>query len=90
MGIFRDTVGPREIIIPEQRYKSCSGCKYYEYKLLKSGMDPVYHSVCNHPEIAEKNIGAKRISDYKNPVETPEWCPFLQIQNQVETINTEI
>ncbi len=51
--------GPTEIIIPERKYLSCVGCKYYDQHLWKSGIYPIYKYNCLYKEnniILESNI----------------------------------
>jgi hypothetical protein len=73
--------GPHEVIIPSTRFTSCSGCKYFNRRLVKSGRNPIYASNCEHPEIREevKRFGFEGNLQENNLgiVETPNWCPYL-------------
>jgi len=78
--------GPQQIIIPEQKFMSCSRCKYFSNDLLKSGKNPKYKSNCNHPSIAENkslNLFCGNLHENLNRiVETPTWCPFLKTESK--------
>jgi hypothetical protein len=76
--------GPKEVIIPEQKFLSCQSCDHYHHTMVKSGMHPIYKSDCRHPELPEKNLvfnfehGNLSGTNISGMVETPKWCPFLQ------------
>jgi len=73
--------GPREVIIPEIKYLSCSGCKYLEHRMAKSGHDPIYVDNCIHPESEKSGTffrGNLNRGIIINGIDTPEWCPFLK------------
>jgi hypothetical protein len=80
--------GPRKVVIPRQEYLSCSGCKYYDHHMLRSGMHPIYESVCIHP--ATFTSIPRQLPDMVRDAETPDWCPFRLVQNQVDTVKTEM
>ena len=80
--LFKDGptfVKERQITIPA--YTTCNRCKFYEHHMFKSGMDPIYRDMCEHPEALCKgsmfhgNLSSDPIHHY---VVTPEWCPFLK------------
>lgn len=71
------------ITIPEQRFKSCSGCKFLERKMIRSGRDPVYANNCEHPQNYNRIYrfsGGNLTETEKGYVLTPDWCPFLKKQ----------
>ena len=91
---WRDSLkeGPTEV--PEHKivvkgYITCSGCKYYNMHMLKSGNHPIYGHGCTHPEVQSGNFAMFRGNleeDYDGIVHTPEWCPFLKNKsNESET-----
>jgi len=43
---MEENYGPKLEVIPEQRYYTCHGCKYYQHMIIKSGFRPEYDSVC--------------------------------------------
>ena len=61
-------------------YRSCSGCKFHDRKMLMSGLDPVYEHFCKHPNVSDDGplsdlLGRDRLigrSDH-----TPGWCPLI-------------
>lgn len=68
-------LGPKEVVIPEQRYLSCDGCKFYEDKLIVSGHNPKFGYFCYNPCIPEENkLGYGNLHDGDR---TPNWCPYL-------------
>jgi hypothetical protein len=71
--------GPQLMIIPEKRYYSCWGCKYYNFKMMQSGLHPIYRDSCKLlPEHIYSDI---------NQSETPDNCPFLTQQKREDKIN---
>lgn len=66
--------GPKEVIVPEQRYMSCCGCVYYKRQMMKSGMNPVYESRCMH---MDRGAYGKKLSDWMGRMETPPDCPVI-------------
>lgn len=83
--------GPSVVIVPEQKYTTCIGCKYYEYKLTISGRNPVYASNCIHTlTLRSFSVYGNLDQGYNGIVETPTWCPFKNPQILVDTVNTEI
>lgn len=84
--------GPQQVVIPEQRYWSCMTCKYYEYRMLKSGMNPEYESVCKKLDMYGKEVDTNStgypfflfvLTDEK----TPQQCPFLKSTERDQKIN---
>lgn len=72
--------GPREVVIPEQRYMSCGGCKYYNHKMVRSGLQPEFVTFCNHPSFEEYANFFQKVRELSSPFQemrTPEWCPFI-------------
>lgn len=74
--ISKDKEGPELVTIPATTFYSCSGCKFYEYGMIKSGMHPIYRHNCNHSK------GPAGVFDPGNLFNdhTPPWCPFLFAQ----------
>lgn len=75
--------GPQKVNIPQQSFTSCSGCKFLDHRLVKSGRDPIYRNDCVHPENGQSK--AFKLSFTGNLHEnsigiivTPDWCPFLK------------
>ena len=63
-------------IIPEQKHKSCSGCKWFKHYMLKSGLDPIYAYNCDH-EKASLNYSMKgNLQNFGSKIITPDWCPI--------------
>lgn len=87
--VYRNNEGPQKITIPQQGFTTCSGCKFYDKQMVRSGRDPAYRHNCTHPEngqdkkfklsftgnLEENNLGI---------VETPNWCPFLKLKQNEE------
>lgn len=72
--------GPKEIIIPEQRFMSCYGCEYHSHRMVMSGRDPKYADDCNHPKFPIP-IGVMRgnlSKDIDGHIKTPRMCPFVK------------
>lgn len=89
----RDNEGPQQITIPQQSFTTCSGCKYFSRKLVRSGRDPVYRCDCTHPDNGQDK--AFKLSFTGNLIEndigvvvTPEWCPFLKPKENEEAKTT--
>lgn len=68
------------VIIPEQKYKSCYGCKYYENRMLKSGLDPLYMDNCTHSNSPMNYNMRGNLVNMFGRVETPEWCPIGEMK----------
>jgi hypothetical protein len=75
--------GPKETIIPEQRFYSCSGCQYYSRSMVKSGMHPIYKSTCSH-------LSIDIFLNMFHVPETPDGCLFLQSKIRDDKINKVI
>lgn len=75
--------GPSEVIIPEQRYISCYGCKWYDRRLYRSGKNPLYKQTCTNKDrpIYAEEIGGIRMA------ETPDWCPIIKQNNETNKNN---
>ncbi len=74
--------GPRLLVIPEQRYYSCLGCKYYNNRMMESGINPVYKESCTLMASAITKMYT-RIDGGK----TPDNCPFLTSTKREDRIN---
>jgi hypothetical protein len=72
-----EQVGPKTEHIPAKTYQSCSGCKFYDYHMMRSGKNPLYALDCRHPEIQEqkKYDGMFGIGNLGSNREAPDWCP---------------
>lgn len=77
--------GPREVIIPEQKIISCSGCIHFSRNMVKSGFNPIYESKCN---ILSPPFG-RRINEHPflRYFVVDDECPFLKSFKRDETIN---
>ena len=81
--------GPRKIKIPSQKYTSCSGCKFHDQQLVRSGRDPIYKHDCTHPDSGHKKgfklsfIGNLEENEV-GIVVTPDWCPILKPKQNEE------
>jgi hypothetical protein len=63
-------------VIPEQKYKSCYGCKWYKHYMMKSGRDPIYAHNCDHPDAPGNYDFRGNLIFIFGKVETPDWCPI--------------
>jgi hypothetical protein len=70
--------GPKEIVIPEQRFLSCYGCEFHKVELIKSGKNPVRADNCTHPEfpIKSNTLSGNLTRSKDDHIETPSGCPF--------------
>lgn len=73
--------GPKEVVIPEQRYLSCHGCKFYAYRMLISGLDPKYGNSCENPHIPDMHR-LNVPTNLRNGDKTPYWCPYLNTEEK--------
>ena len=82
--MYGDREGPSEIIIPEQRYMSCGGCKYFTYDLVKSGHHPIHAHNCTHESAPPKGgfYGGNLTEGIYNEVHPGSWCPFVNKEEQ--------
>ena len=85
--------GPKEIVIPEQRFLSCYGCDFHKSQLVRSGRDPEYAHNCTHPEFKGVKPSFNRVfsgnlsKDIDGHIKTPVgYCPFLK--NERDTAGT--
>lgn len=79
--MYPNNEGPQSVKIPEQNVVTCSGCKYHDHKLVRSGRDPVYRDDCVHPENGQdKAFKLSFTGNLKKNMTgfiiTPDWCPF--------------
>jgi hypothetical protein len=74
--------GPHLTVIPEKRYYSCWGCKYYQHQMIQSGMNPIYRESCTLMPDASTQMYST-IDGGK----TPDNCPFLTQQKREDKIN---
>lgn len=58
--------------------KVCSGCKWHEVTMIRSGRPALYHHYCHHPSIAEKSTNLETDRFIGQSPETPQWCPAPQ------------
>lgn len=77
---FGEEIGPREVVIPEQRFYSCMGCKYYSHTMVRSGMHPIYSTTCKKLDTFGKEVSEDDIvlENYRIGERTPDCCPFLK------------
>lgn len=74
--------GPQPISIPEESFQSCSGCKYFEQHMVRSGRNPDYSYHCMHPDIKKEKgsladyFNGNLQKDFRGWVKTPDWCPY--------------
>ena len=83
--------GPQQVVIPEQRYWSCFSCKHYDHRMIHSGMNPQYESVCKKLDMYGKEISREGpFPFFLFPLEdgkTPQQCPFLKSTERDKKIN---
>lgn len=81
---YGDNEGPQKTTIPQQSFTTCSGCKYFSRKLVKSGRNPIYASTCEHPESKKDGTyyRGNLTENHLGIVETPDWCPILNKKNE--------
>lgn len=72
--------GSQEIVFPLVKFQTCSGCKWFESQLVKSGHRPMYKRKCKHSKAI--NILTTHFIGNLNAQEnelgliiTPQWCP---------------
>lgn len=73
--------GPTTETIPSYTYKSCRHCKFYDYRLVVSGRNPIYRSNCNHHD--SPIMGGATFGNLANGDRTPNWCPFVKTTERV-------
>ena len=65
--------GPATFVETRQ---SCLGCKWHDWRMFKSGLDPVYEGYCKHPDpmisVPHEFFGGRYIGRTDR---TPSWCP---------------
>lgn len=85
---FGEDTGPKEVVIPEQRFYSCIGCKYYESQMVKSGDRPLFSHTCKALDIAGNPSSENTILCYELYDEkTPDFCPYLKSQKRNDQID---
>jgi hypothetical protein len=86
-----EKTGPTLVIIPEQRVYNCFGCKYHDFKMIRSGLNPMYDTNCLKMDLYGNILpdGEKTIIPYilDNDSKTPEQCPFLKSEKRSDKIN---
>ena len=79
---FGEKIGPSETVIPEQRFYSCFGCKYFNHYMIQSGQYPRYETVCTKMNwdgtVLEDGELCLRNYQLGDKRETPECCPYLK------------
>lgn len=69
--------GPTIQNIPARSYLSCSGCKFYDHHMVRSGQEPIYANDCTHPNVPkEHKFTSWMRGNLGDSKETPEWCPL--------------
>lgn len=96
---LKEQEGPKEEVVPEQRYMSCSGCKFLDHHMTRSGMDPIYANNCKHPKLPlDHQVSSLsmhgNLPNRRGQIHTPEWCPVrverrAKIQQPSEPITPE-
>jgi hypothetical protein len=71
--------GPKEIIIPEQKFLSCYGCEFHKVELVASGRNPIRADNCTHPKfpLTSNRLTGNLSRDNDDQVKTPKMCPFI-------------
>ena len=81
---MEDKIGPHLTIIPEQRFYTCFGCKYYRHSMMQSGLNPLYETTCmkmnSQGDVLTDDKVLINIIPFKlgRDSETPPECPFLK------------
>jgi len=80
-------IGPQLTIIPEQKYYSCWGCKYYKHFMFSSGLNPLYTHHCLKMDMLGNELNNGEIECNTSPYllddgKTPPICPFIKIENR--------
>jgi len=78
--------GPKEVVIPEQRILTCTGCEFYTHRMVKSGHNPIYADHCNHDIASFKNTFiCGNLSLDKNKLPIPgDWCVFNKKKDELQ------
>lgn len=80
--------GPINGIRPVEFYKTCTGCKYHEHNLWRSGTDPIYTDKCTHESAPNHKKDFLSFNDLDNQNGYPEpgeWCPFEAV-NKIDLV----
>lgn len=86
--------GEGPTLVKPKPYYSCSGCKYFEQTMVRTGGlkgTPLYTKECYHPSWENPpyrpltNKGLRGVPFGNNT--TPSWCPFLNNDNDNEGQN---
>ncbi len=86
MGNGSEQIGPRSLTIPQRQYQSCSGCKFYDYHMIRSGRDPIYARDCRHPNVpTEHKFNSWMRGNLGDNSDTPDWCPVLKNKSLTTT-----
>ncbi len=87
---MKKQIGPKKIVIPEQRFYSCYGCDYHTNKLVVSGKNPRRADNCTHPEFPNKvsEMFGNLSKDKDDHVKTPSCCPFIKAKAEKDTAGT--
>jgi hypothetical protein len=85
-------IGPQITIIPEQKYYSCWGCKYYDYFMLRSGLNPLYIHNCKKMNIEGNELDDDNVKYNTSPYllddgKTPPICPYIKIEQRNDKLN---
>ena len=83
---FGEVIGPKEVVIPEQRFYSCAGCKFYDHFMVQSGQRPIYDTVCRKlnsrgEEVKDGELCLVNYNlgyDLGYDLRTPLCCPYLK------------
>ena len=77
---MKDQLGPQTVDVPAHSYQTCSGCKFFDHHMVKSGKHPIYTNQCTHDDVQAEHPGGLfrgNLPGFHNHP-TPDWCPFLK------------
>ncbi len=75
-----EQLGPRTVEVPAHSYRTCSGCKFFNHRMVHSGQRPLYTNSCTHEDVMSERPGSLfhgNLPGFPNHP-TPDWCPFLK------------
>jgi len=89
--IFGEEIGPKEVVIPEQRFYSCFSCKFYDHFMVQSGQNPIYDTVCRKLNSIGEELedGELCLTNYNLNCneKTPDCCPYLKANKRNDKID---
>ena len=87
---FGNDIGPKEVTIPEQKFYSCFGCKFYDHHMVRSGQHPIYETVCRAMNMMGEEIKDGEINFtfyHLHDKKTPDCCPYLKSVKRNDAID---